>query len=64
MVISSGSIPLPYMVCDDPESGTDHSLQEVSAYSIWYRVHTWALQGKCHKILSVLFCVYFQIVYM
>ena len=41
--------PPPYMVCGDPESGTDQSLKEVSAYIIWYRVHTWGLQGKCHK---------------
>ena len=30
-----GSIPLPYMVCGDPELGTDHFLKEVSAYLIW-----------------------------
>ena len=49
-----------YMVCGDPESGTDHSLKEVSAYIIWYRMHTWGLQGKYHKLFSVLFCIYFQ----
>ena len=31
----TGSTPLA-----DPESGTDHSLKEVSAYIIWYREHT------------------------
>ena len=59
-----GSTPLPYMVCGDPESGTDHSLKQVSAYIIWYRVHTWGLQGKCHKLFSVLFCVHLQIIHV
>ena len=28
-------------------------------------VHTWGLQGKCHKLFSVLFCIsYLQIIYM
>ena len=45
------------MVCGDPKSGTGHSLKEVSAYISWYRVHTWGLQGKCHKLCSVNFCV-------
>ena len=40
------------MVCGDPESGTDHSLKEVSAYIRWYRVHTWGLQGKFQKLRS------------
>ena len=52
---------LMIMVCGDPASGTDHSLKEVSAYIIWYRVHTWGLQGKCHRLFSVLFCIYLQI---
>ena len=30
------------MMCDDPKSGTDHSLKEVSAYLIW------VTQGSCH----------------
>ena len=38
------------MVCGDPESGTDHSIKEVSAYIIRYRVHIWSLGGKCHKL--------------
>ena len=46
------------MVCGDPESGTDHSLKEVNAYIILYRVHNWGLQGKCHKFFSVLLCVF------
>ena len=28
------------MMCGDPESGTDHSLKEVSACLIWHRVDT------------------------
>ena len=52
------------MVCGDPESGTDHSLKEVSAYIVWYRMHTWVLQGKHHKLCSVLFCVYLHMIYM
>ena len=31
---------LIYMVCGDLESGTDHSLKEVSACLIWHRVDT------------------------
>ena len=31
--------PLPYKVCGDPESGTDHFLNKVSACLIWHRVH-------------------------
>ena len=58
----TGSTPLPYMVCGDPESGTDYSLLEVSAYIIWYRIHTLGLQGKCHKLFSVLFYVHLQII--
>ena len=54
----TGSTPLPYMVCGDPDSGTDHSLKEVNAYIIWYRVHTWGLQGKCHIILCALLCIF------
>ena len=57
-LLYTGSTLLPYMVCSDPESGTDHSLKEVSAYIIWYRVHTWGLQGKCHKFFCVLLCVF------
>ena len=38
--------------------------KEVSAYISWYRVHTWGLQGKCHKLFSVNFCVNLQILYM
>ena len=57
------STPLPYMVCSDPEIGTDHSLKEVSAYIIWNRVHTWGLQGKCHESFSEHFCLYLQIIY-
>ena len=52
------------MVCSDPESGTDHSVKEVSAYIICCRLHTWGFQGKCHRLFSVLFCVYLQIIYM
>ena len=36
----TSSTPLPYMVCRNPDSGTEHSLKEVSAYIIWYGVHT------------------------
>ena len=32
--------PLPKEVCCDPESGTDHSLKEVSVCLIWNRVYT------------------------
>ena len=31
---------LLYIVCGDPESGTDQSLKEVSACLIWHRVNT------------------------
>ena len=56
MVISyTCSQPLPYRACSDPESGTDHSLKEVSAYIIWYSVHTWDLQGSCHKDVCAVF---------
>ena len=56
----TGSTPLPYiMVCGDPESGTDHSLKEVSGYSIWYRVHTWGRLGKCHNsFFCTLLCLF------
>ena len=53
----TGRTPLPHMVCADPESGTDHSLKEVSAYIIWYRVHTWGLQGK-QVIFCALLCIF------
>ena len=37
----------------------NHSVKEVSAYIIWYRVHTWGLQGKCHKFLfCALLCTF------
>ena len=66
---ATGSTPLSYIVGGDPESGIDHSLKEVSAYIIWYRVHTLDLQGKCHRLFSVLLFtnnihVYLQIIYM
>ena len=54
---ATGSTPLLWFrgqPLGDPESGTDHSLKEVSAYIIWYRVHTLGLQGKCHWLFSVL----------
>ena len=37
---TGSTTPLLYMVCSDPESGTDHSIKEVSAYIIfgtWYK---------------------------
>ena len=42
----------------------NQGLKEVSAYIIWYRVHTWGLQGKGNKLFSVHFHVYLQRVYM
>ena len=41
------------MVCGDPESSTDYSLKEVSAYIIWYRLHTWGFQ----VIFCALLCI-------
>ena len=56
--------PLPYMFCGYPVSGTDHSLKEVSANCIWYKlVHTWGFQVICHKLLPVLFLIYLQLIY-
>ena len=51
-----------HVVCHIPESGSEHSLKKVSNNIVWYRLHTWGLQGKCHKLFSVLFCVYLQII--
>ena len=33
-------------------------LKEVSAYIIWYRVHTWGLQGKGKVIFCALPCIF------
>ena len=51
---------MPYMVRGDPESGTDHSLKDVSAYIIWYRVHTWASRVKLmpQAIFCALLCIF------
>ena len=40
------STPLPIW-CSVTQN---QALKEVSAYIIWHRVHTWGLQGKCHKL--------------
>ena len=40
MVVSVCSGHLSGMVFGDPESGTDHSLKEVSGCFIWHKVHT------------------------
>ena len=44
------------MVCADPESGTDHSLKEVSACLIWHKVNT-----AMGQLLSTLRCYIFFI---
>ena len=53
-------LPLPYVMCGDPESGTDHSQGgQCIHYSVQgaHRVHTWGLQGKMPQvILCALLC--------
>ena len=46
-------VPHPYMVCGDPESGTDHSMKDATACClIWDRVHT----GTSRETVTRLFC--------
>ena len=53
--------PLPYMMCRDPESGTDHSLKEISVCLIWHRVDTaLGIQGSCHKDVYAIFDLLFK----
>ena len=53
--------PLPYMLCGDPESGTDHghSLKKVSACLIWHRVD---IQGSCHKDVYTIFDLFLEVI--
>ena len=46
---------LPYMVCADPESGTDHSSRSVHALYGIGLTHHWGIQGSCHKYVSAIF---------
>ena len=46
--------PLPYMVYNEPESGTDHSLKVVRSCLIWHGIDTGASRVTVTSFLSAI----------
>ena len=74
LCVSSGHLPtgphgepLPYMVCSDPESRTDHSLKKVSACLTKYFgkgwTQDWATQGSCHMDVCAICYPLLEVIY-